>query len=175
MRRLVNTLMVSAALVAVAAVPASAQIKWNLGLGMNLPQGDLADFAENGLSARVGATFGAPMAPISFRVEGGYDMWKMTADDAESFNMLSGSADAVYSLPGVAVKPYILGGLNWNQLGSSVDGTDKESGIGFNVGAGLNFGLGGLAAYVEARYVKVSINDGDDDVSNFPIVVGLRF
>jgi outer membrane protein with beta-barrel domain len=156
------------------AAPATAQIKWNLGLGLNLPQADLKDAAKSGFGARGGATFGAPMAPISFRAEAGYDMWKEESTD-ESFNMISVSGDAIYSLPGVGVKPYILGGINWNQLGNSTSGSESESGIGFNLGAGVNFALGGLGAYVEARYVKVSINDGDADISNVPIIFGLRF
>lgn len=175
MVRTLKSLIVTGLLLAVAAVPASAQIKWNLGLGLNLPQADLKDAdAKSGFGARGGATFGAPMAPLSFRAEAGYDLWKIDGTD-ESFNMVSVSGDAIYSLPGVAAKPYILGGINWNQLGSSVSGSNSESGVGFNVGAGLNFALGGMGAYVEARYVKVSINSGDDDISNVPIIFGVRF
>jgi opacity protein-like surface antigen len=162
---------------ALVATPASAQIKWNIGLGLNLPQADLKDAdSKSGLAARGGATFGLGMSPISIRAEAGYDMWKIDGT-SENFNMVSVSGDAVYSFPGVGAKPYILGGLNWNQLGSSAAGSTSENNVGFNVGAGVNFMLGGMGAYVEARYVKVSISSGgtDSDISNVPIVVGLRF
>ena len=179
-KRVLKSLILAGLGLVLIAAPASAQLKWNIGLGLNLPQADLADDAianaKSGFGVRGGAGFGAPMAPISFRAEAGYDMWKIDGT-SESFNMLSFSGDVIYSLPGVGVKPYILGGVNWNQLGSTVSGSTSESGIGFNLGAGLNFALGGMGAYVEARYVKVNIDNGgtDADVSNIPIMVGVRF
>jgi hypothetical protein len=165
---------------ALVATPAAAQIKWNVGLGLNLPQADLKDpniaDAKSGLAARGGATFGLGMSPISIRAEAGYDMWKI-GSTSENYNMLSFSGDAVYSFPGVGAKPYILGGVNWNRLGSSASGSTSESNVGFNAGAGVNFSLGAVGAYVEARYVKVTITSGgvDSDVSNIPIVFGIRF
>jgi opacity protein-like surface antigen len=144
---------------------------------MNLPQADLKDAdAKSGLAARGGATFGLGVSPISIRAEAGYDMWKIDGT-SEDFHMLSVSGDAVYSFPGVGAKPYILAGLNWNQLATSVSGSDKKSNVGFNAGAGVNFSLGAVGAYIEARYVKVSITDSgtDSDVSNVPITFGIRF
>jgi hypothetical protein len=92
--------------------------------------------------------------------------------------MIGASADLVYNFKSEGkIKPYLLAGGQWLQFGSSADGTDTESGIGFNAGGGLNFMLGSIGAFVEARYVMApfDISGQSFDLNNIPIVFGLRF
>jgi hypothetical protein len=163
------------------AAPAAAQIKWHIGIGANLPQGDLADEniadAGTGFGAHGGATFGLGEGPLGIKANASYETWK-AGDTDESWNMLGVSADLVYNFnTSGGMKPYILAGGQWQQFGSSVDGSDTESGIGFNGGAGINFMLGSMGAFFEARYVMtpMEISGVDYDLNSIPLVFGLRF
>ncbi|HEY3492796.1 MAG TPA: outer membrane beta-barrel protein [Solirubrobacterales bacterium] len=162
------------------AAPATAQIKWHLGLGMNLPQGDLADEAigdaGTGFGAHGGATFGLGEGPISIKADLSYETWGAGETD-ESFNMLGLSAAAVFGFGSGGIKPYILGTVGWNQFSVSNDDFDATSSMSFGGGAGANFMLGSIGAFVEARYLLApfTIEGTDYDMDNIPIVFGLRF
>jgi hypothetical protein len=165
------------------AAPATAQIKWHLGVGLNLPQGDLADEgignAGTGWGVHGGGTFGLGEGPLAVKANASYEMWGITdSDPSESWNMITVAADLVYNFGGEGkIKPYLLAGAHWAQLGASPDGFESESGIGFNGGAGLNFMLGSMGAFVEAKYNMTSIefSGTDFDMNTIPIVFGLRF
>jgi len=162
------------------AAPAAAQIKWHLGVGMNLPQGDLADEnlgnAGTGFGAHGGGTFALGEGPLSIKADLSYETWGAGETD-ESFNMIGLSAAAVYGFGSGSARPYILGTVGWNQLSASDDSFDATSSINFGGGAGVNFNLGSMGAFIEARYLLApfSIEGTDYDMDNIPIVFGLRF
>jgi opacity protein-like surface antigen len=66
-------------------------------------------------------------------------------------------------------------------VGDDVEGSDSDTNFGVNGGAGLDFGLGNLAAFVEARYHAVfggtvDPETLDDATASFvPITIGIRF
>lgn len=157
------------------AAPANAQIKWNIGLGATMPQGDFGDAFKMGFHAMGAATFGLTGAPIGIRADAVYNINKCDIAGCGNItsNLLTVSGDAVYSFPGVGVKPYLLGGVTWGRasLGGSdaPSGLDAETDFGFNLGGGVDFGMGGMMAFAEARYFTV----GDADF--LPITVGVRF
>jgi len=163
------------------AAPAAAQIKWHLGVGMNIPQGDLADEnlgnAGTGFGVHGGGTFGLGTGPLAIKADAAWQSWGAGESD-ESFQMIEVTADLVYNFGGEGkIKPYLLAGGGWDQLSASDDSFDATSSFAFNGGAGLNFALGGLGAFLEARYVMApfSIEGTDYDMDNIPIVFGLRF
>ena len=137
---------------------ASAQIKWQVGLGITHVTASGADDGFHGMGA---ATFNLPAAPIKLRADAMYH----TFDGA---SILGLDGDAVYSFAPGPVSPYVLGGLSWAR--TKPDGIDASTDFGFNFGGGVNFGLGALKAFAEARYLKVG--DGD---AIYPITVGLHF
>src|SRR6187455_2465478 len=104
--------------------PAAAQIKWHLGLGANIPQGDLADEnlgnAGTGFGGHGGATFGVGTGPISIKADASYETWGAGETD-ESFNMIGLSAAALFGFGSGGIKPYLLGTVGWNQLSASDD------------------------------------------------------
>lgn len=134
---------------------ASAQIQWQVGLGPTLSSGD------NGFHGMGAATFTLPAAPIKIRADGMFHSF-----DGASLVELDG--DAVYSFAPGPVSPYVLGGLSWGN--TSVDGGGSSSDLGFNLGGGVNFGLGSMQAFAEIRIVD--LGDGDNIT---PITVGVHF
>ncbi|HEY3492795.1 MAG TPA: outer membrane beta-barrel protein [Solirubrobacterales bacterium] len=162
--------------IALLAAPAAAQIGWSLGAGLTMPQGDFGDGAESGFHGMAGATFSIPAAPIKIRADFGYHMLPASEDlvgDADvSFNMITVSGDAQWTIMPGPLSPYLVGGLTWGSMGVGGDDApdvDAETDMGFNIGGGLDFGLAALKLFAEARYFSV----GDADF--LPITVGLRF
>ena len=158
MRKLLVRGVIVAGLALALTTAASAQIKWQVGLGITHVTADGADDGFHGMGA---ATFGVPAAPFKIRADALYHTF-----DGASIIGLNG--DAVYSFAPGPISPYVLGGLSWAR--TKPDNVDAESDFGFNFGGGINFGLGPMKAFAEARYLKVG--DGD---AIYPITVGLHF
>ncbi|HEU4570490.1 MAG TPA: outer membrane beta-barrel protein [Gemmatimonadales bacterium] len=159
------------------AVPAQAQIGWQVGAGLTMPQGDFGDGFKSGFHAMGAANFALTGAPIGIRADAAYNMNKVDASGVDiSSNILTVSGDAKYSFAPGPVSPYLLGGITWARASISgsdaPSGVDAQSDIGFNFGGGINFGLGSLKAFAEARYFTIG---GDVDADFIPITVGLRF
>jgi opacity protein-like surface antigen len=167
--------LVAAALgVALLSAPAAAQVGFSVGAGLTMPQGDLGDGAESGFHGLAAATSTLPAAPIKIRADFGYHT--MPADEDlfgdMSFNMMTLSGDAQWSFMPGPLSPYVIGGVTWGSAslgGDDAPDVDSESDFGFNVGGGLDFGLGALKLFAEARYFSV----GDSDF--LPITVGIHF
>lgn len=155
--------------------PAAAQVKWQLGLGPTLPMGDFGDGFKTGFHVMGGANFELTARPISFRTDAMYSMNKCDVGGCGDItsNLFTMSGDIQYNFPTPTTHPYLLGGLTWGRasLGGNdaPSGVDAESDVGFNVGGGAHFNVGGAKAFVEARYFVV----GDTDF--VPITFGVRF
>ena len=158
MRKLFVRSAVVAGLVLAATTTASAQIKWQVGAGITHLTASGADDGFHGMGA---ATFSLPAAPIKIRADGMYHTF-------DGLSMITVSGDAVYGFAPGPISPYVLGGLTWGR--SKPDGVDAQTDFGWNLGGGINFGLGALKAFAEARYMKVGDGDGF-----YPITVGLHF
>jgi outer membrane protein with beta-barrel domain len=173
MVRIAKSLIVSALVLGVAAVPASAQIKWQAGLGLTMPNGDFGDAFKMGFHGMGAATFPLTNAPVSIRADLGYHINSADSDFDVSSNILTLSGDAVYTFKGTgAAKWYALGGLTWGRAslgGDDAPDVDADTDFGINLGGGANFALGGTQVFAEARYFTV----GDADF--IPITFGIRF
>jgi opacity protein-like surface antigen len=107
--------------------------------------------------------------------------------DGGSVNILSVNANLKWSLlPIPVVSPYLTGGIGLAQLntgdltvkynGSSVGGFPKVEGqskTAFNVGAGVDLKLGGVALFAEAKYTWI-LTEGNS-TKYIPISVGITF
>lgn len=159
----------------ISATPASAQIKWQLGLGPIFPQGSFGDGYSTGLHGMAGANFGLTRAPISFRIDGTYSSNKCDAGGCgdQSLQIFTASGDVQLNFPTPSNHPYLIGGITWgrSKLGGNdaPSGADAQTDIGFNVGGGLHFPLGGNKLFIEARYFEI------EDLSFVPITFGVRF
>ncbi len=175
------------ALTAAAAAPAHAQLPFRLGVqaGASIPTGDWADpGVSTGYHVGVLAEAKPALFPVGVRAdviynELGFEDDVTTVDDAD-FRLLNVNANAILELPGVGLRPYVIGGLGWYQGWASGGGdeSDKESAIGFNVGGGIRFALSGFGAAIEAHYRSANIDFGGDDdleVRLIPISFVLTF
>ena len=73
-----------------------------------------------------------------------------------------------------------VGGYNVKAVGDDAEGADSETNFGVNAGAGFDFDLGNLAAFVEGRFHAifggtVDPETLDDATASFvPITIGIR-
>jgi hypothetical protein len=161
-----------------AAVPLRAQLiqrtegfRFGLGLGATLPMGDYGTADKMGLN--ILGVFEMPLgnSPLYLRLDG---LYSTTAHDGVSGNtsILGATASALYhfSAPAAQARPYLLGGLG---IYNFDPGPSSQTKIGYALGGGVTFDLGGLNAFAEARYV--SIQTSGPSTTLVPLTVGLMF
>lgn len=155
---------------ALVAAPANAQLKFAVGAGLSLPNGDLSTGVKSGFHGMAAADFALTGAPISIRADGMFSTFKSKVSGADAFNPMAMSADLKFGFAPGPVSPYILGGPSW--VHSSNAGMSSSK-IGFNVGGGVNFGMSALKLFAEARYFSVS--DNGVKTNWIPITLGIHF
>ena len=180
---------VGAVLLAMAlAVPAVAQVRFSLGDGATLPAGTFDDVANTGWHGVGAIGFQPADFPIGFQVDGMYHRFGFEAEalDAE-WQMIQGTANIVFAFntsEESKFHPYLIGGVggyNVKAVGDDAEGADSETNFGVNAGAGFDFDLGNVAAFVESRFHAifggtVDPETLDDATANFvPITIGIRF
>lgn len=178
---MMKRLMLGAAVVGlslVAAPRAQAQVGVGVSAGLSMPTGDFGKSFKSGYSVNGLIGFTMPLSPIGFRGEVGYNAWdgKSGIADGVKASSLSGTANVVLQVPGmIAAKPYLIAGLGEHRM--KVDagtlGNGTETKLGWNVGGGLNFGLGTLATMIEARYTTVNTSGGSTHY--VPVTFGIMF
>jgi opacity protein-like surface antigen len=161
-----------------AAMPLRAQLiqrtegfRFGLGLGATLPMGDYGDLDKMGIN--ILGVFETPIAnsPLYLRADG---IYSSTSHDGSSGStgILGGTASALYhfSAPAAQARPYVLGGLGIYNVDP---GSGSQTKIGYGLGGGVTFNIGGLSAFAEARYV--SVQTSPSSITFVPLTVGLMF
>ena len=161
-----------------AAAPAMAQqLSYGITAGMTAPRGVFKAQVGSGYNLNGIVGVSAPMLPVSFRGELGYNGWSGKGYvRGNSVSVVSATANAVYHVPGlVVVKPYAVTGFGWHGLNSSgVVTRERENDIGWNIGGGVNFGVRGVKAMAEARYYTVKTS-APQRLNYIPVTVGVMF
>jgi hypothetical protein len=180
----------STALALVAAVvssaPLYAQKSYALGLGggVTIPVGKLSDAQNTGYNAMVSLALGSAELPIGVRIDGIYNQFPGSAgtsgqagsSPAAKFRISGLLGNLIFAFPGTTVKAYALvgGGLYSTKL--DLEGSKAENRPGLNAGAGLTFGVGPFASFIEARYHFVRRAPANGGVIHFvPITLGVLF
>ena len=179
MRRSIGRAAVAVAVTFVAGVtPARAQL--SLAGGPTMAVGTLADAVGMGYHAQGSFGLSAPLIPVALRVDAAWNQFPEENDTGGDFRLLSGTVNAVFSVPSIAITPYVIGGVGaysarWSDDSAAGLATGGESSteFGANAGVGVRLGLGGLSAFAEARFHHL-FNDGDA-IRFVPVSVGLRF
>lgn len=185
-----RTLSAVAAL-ALSATVASAQdmaaaarpVTFGISAGVAIPTGDFSDKAQ--AAAKTGYQIGGhlgfipAMLPVGLRFDG---TWGQNQRDGigpkVSYNIWSVAGNAVLQVPGMMMAaPYLLGGLGYYNLGSDVQGSTSDGGIGFQVGVGTKFHLAGFATFAEAKWTTFQVGSGAGKgrVNVIPITFGIMF
>lgn len=173
-------LVTMAGVATVSAQTPGGRASFHVGGGLVLPTGDFGDAFKTGWQAMGGVDFGLSGIPFMLRVDALYgqnnvdeDATGFTDVKAKFFGGMAGGQFIIGSGPS-PVKPYILaeiGVVNFKVSGPG--GSVSESKFAFAPGAGLQFGLGSMNAFVEAKYL--SIQTSSSSTNMIPILVGLRF
>jgi opacity protein-like surface antigen len=161
-----------------AAMPLRAQLiqrtegfRFGLGLGATLPMGDYGDLDKMGIN--ILGVFETPIAnsPLYLRADG---IYSSTSHDGSSGStgILGGTASTLYhfSAPAAQARPYVLGGLGIYNVDP---GSGSQTKIGYGLGGGVTFNIGGLSAFAEARYV--SVQTSPSSITFVPLTIGLMF
>ncbi len=114
---------------------------------------------------------GGPALPVSFRVDGSYQL-------GDDFDVLSGTGNVVYSFSvadETRFRPYLIGGVGIYNLNPDFEGADSETKFGINAGAGFTVpvGSGTTRLFGEARFHNVFIEG--ENLNLMPLTVGVMF
>ena len=147
-----------------------------LAVGAAIPLGDLADFTNTGYNGTASLGLSSLGTPIGLRLEGMYN--KLPGRDDVSLNqpdmrIVAGTANLVYGLPGVGIRPYLIGGAGYYGVKPDVSNFESENKLGLNGGIGALFPLGGFNTFIEARLHHIFT-----DVSStqfVPVTIGILF
>ena len=114
-----------------------------------------------------------PLIPLGFRGDVVYNQFSSKGTSNGNAKIAGASANAIFGMPGVIITPYVIGGIGYYHVSSSLTGTTASNHFGFNAGAGLNVPLLVFKAFVEARYNRISESGGS--TSFVPVTVGVMF
>jgi opacity protein-like surface antigen len=155
--------------------PVSGQLGFHIGAGVTMPASEYGDYAKTGWMGVGGVTFSLGPAPLKIQVDALYGVNDHEEDPlvpGAKTSVYGGMGNAVYNLGAGTVRPYVLGGVGYLSHAYSDDSgvsDETEWKFAWNVGGGVNLGLGGLTVFAEARYLD------RDGTAFIPIFAGLRF
>ena len=171
----------------VAAPNASAQKSYAVGVtgGVAIPTGKFSDPYANGFTITAFVGLGVPDLPIGIRIDGVYNEFSGrtvtpagggASVDTPDLRLLGVVGNLIYSFPGTTAKPYVVTGGGFYNSKDDVSGTKSKNDLGFSAGLGATFGLGPLAAILEARYHSISREAASGGNIHFvPISLGIVF
>ena len=177
MRRIWIGLVVTGVSLAGAQLSAQSAKPFTIGIagGAAIPLGDLADLYNTGYNGTVSLGLSSFGSPIGLRFEGMYNkvLGRDDVGNPPDARIVAGTANLVYGLPGVGIRPYLIGGAGYYGLKPDVDNIESENKLGLNGGIGAMFPLSGFNTFVEARLHHVFT-----DVSStqfVPVTFGILF
>lgn len=186
MRRLSTIITVSVLASALLSTLAVGQKTYALGVGGGaaIPVGKLSNTQVAGFNGIIALAVGVPDLSIGVRLDGIYNNFSRKdvtspqtgATNTYSFRIAGVLANVVYAFPGTSIKSYVVAGGGLYNTKFDVAGSKSENYGGLNAGAGLTFGLGPIASFIESRYHFISRQPNKGGVIHFvPITLGLMF
>lgn len=193
MRTLMTCVAALAALtVGASTAQAQAGAQFSVGGGLAIPtSGSFKDNFKLGWNGQVGIGFTPASLPVGFEITGNYirnhakDVNGSSVDLKEQ--IIAGTGNIVYTFTTAESSrfhPYILAGAgayNVKPTGSVAAGSGSKTKFGIDAGAGFNFGVGRIGAFLEGRFhdiFKAANGDvsGSNVAVNFVTVdLGVRF
>lgn len=144
----------------------------NIAGGAAIPVGDFANGFNTGYNGTVGLGLSSIGTPLGIRFEGMYNKFGGQGNLPDA-RIIGGTANIEYSLPGVGIRPYLIGGAGYYGLKLDLPDEPSNNKFGINGGIGAVFPLSGFNTYVEARLHHVFT---DNNSTQFiPVVFGLQF
>jgi len=131
----------------------------SIAAGPSMPVGRLKNSQSTGFAGTVGVVFGSDETPFGLRVDVGYDKLRgrtIGSVVGSSNRIISGTANVLFTFPGISVKPYLSGGLGEYGMKSDTTGAKAVSRFGFNFGSGISFPVASQTAFLEAQLHSIS-------------------
>ena len=158
--------------------PAAAQlgimpIHIGAAVGGAFPLSDFGNAFSTGFNVTGTIAVTPPLIPVGFRGDVVYNHFGSKGASNATAKIAGASANAIFGMPGVIITPYVIGGIGYYHVSSSLTGGAASNHFGFNAGAGLNVPLLVFKAFVEARYNRISETGGS--TSFVPVTVGVMF
>jgi Outer membrane protein beta-barrel domain len=170
----------AAAAVMLTGVELSAQSSKSVSLGIAagaaIPVSDFSDAYSTGYNGTVALGLSSVGSPLGLRFEGAYNKFIGRNDiglNQPDSRIIAGTANLIYSLPGVGIRPYLIGGGGYYSLKVDRPNAQSVNKFGINGGIGAMFPLSGFNTYLEAR-----VHDVFTDVSStifVPVTFGILF
>lgn len=177
MNRIVRGLLVAGVVATVAAGSASAQARGYIGFGggVSIPTGDFGDSFGTGFLGQVVAGITGPTGKLGGRVNGTYTRHSHDILDDTNVRFIGAMGDLVFTpgQPEAKMRPYLLGGLGFQNGKSNATGAEGSTEFAYNFGAGVNIGMGRAKLFIEGRWL--SIQTEGESTSLIPLSVGVRF
>lgn len=186
-RRFVMCL-VALSLTLACAASASAMVRpfqIGFGGGASVPVSDAKDAFKSGFHGKAMVQWKAPVLPFAVRGSFGYerfDLKGLVPGSSGNGRILSGVGDLSYGFPVGPVRPYLIAGVGAYNLNATVNGTSgtSQTKLGIDGGAGVEFHLGGISAFAEARLENIFTDQGLGSTSAFdtrifPVTFGVFF
>jgi outer membrane protein with beta-barrel domain len=178
MKKLSSGLAALALVFGASALPAQSSKTASVGIaaGAALPFGDYADTNNSGYNGTVFLGVTPYGSPIGIRLDGMYNKFSGKEGFPDD-RIIAGSANVVFNLPGVGIRPYLIGGVGYYNLKQDDEfaPTDDLNKVGFNGGAGAAFPLSGFSAFLEARLHYVPLDDPSVSPTFVPVTFGIVF
>jgi hypothetical protein len=185
MKRISRLLVVAFTGVIMVSTQSAAQKSYALAIGGGaaIPVGKMSDTQKTGVNGLVSLALGVAELPIGIRIDGIYNKLPRSegtlppgSSGSSSLRILGVLGNAVYAFSGTSVKTYVIAGGGLYNTRLDVDGTQSENHLGLNAGAGMTFGFGPIASFIEARYHFISRQPAEGGVLHFvPITFGFMF
>lgn len=176
MKKLIPGLAALALVFSAGTVSAQSSVSLGIAAGAAIPVGDFADVYNTGYNGTVMLGLKPALSPIGIRVDGMYNKFVGRDDvigNPPDASIIGGTANLVYFLPGVGIRPYLIGGVGYYGLKQDIEGVDRIGKAGVNGGIGAQFPLSGFNTFLEARFHHVSTEGGSTQF--IPVIFGLSF
>jgi hypothetical protein len=151
----------------------SKPVSFGIAGGAAIPFGDFSNVYSTGYNGTVALGLSPVGFPVGLRFEGSYNKFLGRSDVGThaDIRIIAGTANLVYSLPGVGIRPYLIGGVGYYSRKADLANAQTINTFGANAGAGVMFPLSDFNAYVEARG-HIVFSDGPRFV---PVTFGVLF
>jgi hypothetical protein len=160
--------------------------EFSLGGGASVPLSDYGDAVKTGFHGLVGISFAPSSFPLGIQVDGQYHRLKQDEDFGNrTSQIIMGTGNLIYKFKtseDSKFRPYLIGGVgiyNFKLVsgdevaGPGVGNTGNTStDFGLNAGAGFDFKVGSIGAFIEGRFHDV-FNEGAN-AKFIPITAGIR-
>lgn len=145
-------------------------------VGASFPTGDVQDELQTGYHVGVSLGFAPILLPLGVRLDATLHQLALAphggpGHESEELRIIAGEANVLYRLA-LPFAPYVIGGLGiFNSRDPHTAGDENE--FGWNLGAGIRFGLADFSTFAELRYHRFETAGGG--VSILPVTVGITF